>query len=406
MAGQHRWIFKTRLRRGAYGWKGTRLASKRLKEAVSEMKKVAKSDPVSAGDGAVALMERLWPALEHIDSSSGALSMAVYRTLEALVPVLIEAPCNIKTRRKWLERLFEAVGEDGVSYLEPIEEQWGEICVFQELANEWVDRILPLLRETWGAEEGAGRVIGTKLCLSCLLFTERYRELEDLLLLESHSFWWNDQFWAEALARQGKIDEAIAYAESHRNDRYGDTSIDEFCERVLLEAGRANEAYQLYGLRMTMPGTYLSIFKKITKKYPERNPRQVLLDLIKKTGNKGQWFAAAKSAGYFDIALDCAHSSNTEPSTLIRAARDFADTEPRFSLGVALCTIDTLLLGGGYDPIPLDIINAFEYLMNAAIKLDCVDWAMAEVEKMVSHFSSDSECLMRKALVTRLRQQR
>jgi hypothetical protein len=117
----------------------------------------------------------------------------------------------------------------------------------------------------------------------------------------------------------------------------------------------------------------LSISKKITKKYPERDQRQVLLDLIEKTSNKGQWFAAAKSAGYLDIALDCAHSHSTEPSTLIRAARDFADNEPRFCIGVALCAISSLLIGGEYDPIPLDIINAFEYLINASTKLDCID---------------------------------
>ena len=59
----------------------------------------------------------------------------------------------------------------------------------------------------------------------------------------------------------------------------------------------------------------------------------MLLDLIKNTGSKGQWFAAAKIARSFIIVLDCAHSNNTEPSTLIRAARDFADTEARFLLG-------------------------------------------------------------------------
>ena len=53
----HKWTFKSRFRTNAYGWKGTALASKRLKEAVSEIKKVAKSDPVVAVDGAVSLME-------------------------------------------------------------------------------------------------------------------------------------------------------------------------------------------------------------------------------------------------------------------------------------------------------------------------------------------------------------
>jgi hypothetical protein len=73
----HKWTFKSRFRANAYGWKGTALATKRLKEAVSEIKKVAKSDPVTAADGAVGLMERIWPALQGIDSSSGSLGNAV-----------------------------------------------------------------------------------------------------------------------------------------------------------------------------------------------------------------------------------------------------------------------------------------------------------------------------------------
>ena len=73
----HKWTFKARFRANAYGWKGTALATKRLKEAVSEIKKVAKSDPIAAADGAVSLMERICPALQGIDGSSGALGNAV-----------------------------------------------------------------------------------------------------------------------------------------------------------------------------------------------------------------------------------------------------------------------------------------------------------------------------------------
>ena len=50
---RHKWTFKARLRAKAYGWKGTSLATKRLNEAVREIKKVADTDPVEADDGAV-----------------------------------------------------------------------------------------------------------------------------------------------------------------------------------------------------------------------------------------------------------------------------------------------------------------------------------------------------------------
>ena len=81
MTAGHRWAFKARFRARAYGWRGSALASKRLKEAVREINSVAKSTPVLAAEGCVYLMERLWPALEHIDTSSGALGGAVHRTL-------------------------------------------------------------------------------------------------------------------------------------------------------------------------------------------------------------------------------------------------------------------------------------------------------------------------------------
>ena len=44
----HRWAFKARFRRHAFGWK-SQPAIGRVKEAVAEIKKVARRDPVLAG---------------------------------------------------------------------------------------------------------------------------------------------------------------------------------------------------------------------------------------------------------------------------------------------------------------------------------------------------------------------
>jgi hypothetical protein len=130
MTSDHRWAFKARFRARAYGWHGSALAGKRLKEAVREIVSVAKSDRVLAAEGCVSLMERLWPALEAIDTSSGALGGAVHRTLHELIPILISAPADLKTHSAWLERLFQAVMDDGVQYLAPVEDHWGEIAVY------------------------------------------------------------------------------------------------------------------------------------------------------------------------------------------------------------------------------------------------------------------------------------
>jgi len=87
MAEKHKWEFAARFRRGAFGWR-SRPAVKRVKEAVSEIKKVARRDPVLATEGAVRFLEKVSPALEHVESSSGAIGSAVNKAIEAGVAAL------------------------------------------------------------------------------------------------------------------------------------------------------------------------------------------------------------------------------------------------------------------------------------------------------------------------------
>jgi hypothetical protein len=75
-AESHRWAFRARFGRHAFGWK-SQPAIQRVKEAVAEIKKVFGQDPVLGGEGAVAFLERVSPALDHVDSSSGAIGTAV-----------------------------------------------------------------------------------------------------------------------------------------------------------------------------------------------------------------------------------------------------------------------------------------------------------------------------------------
>jgi len=86
-----RWAFRSRFRRGSFGWRSSRLAVQRVKEAVAEIKKVARSDPGRGAEGAVLFLERVSPALEEVDSSSGALGTAVYNAIYALVPLVAGA---------------------------------------------------------------------------------------------------------------------------------------------------------------------------------------------------------------------------------------------------------------------------------------------------------------------------
>jgi hypothetical protein len=106
---KHKWKFTAHFRSGAYAWKGTAPATKRMKEAVSEIKKVARTDSALASAGAVESMCRLYPACEHIDGSSGGLGTALNRTVAALVPIVTNADWDMNTRGELLEDLYEAV---------------------------------------------------------------------------------------------------------------------------------------------------------------------------------------------------------------------------------------------------------------------------------------------------------
>ena len=212
----HKWQFKTRFRANAYGWHGSKLAIGRLKEAVSEIKKVSKSGAVEAGEGVVLLMEAIWPAFQGIDTSSGALGTAVAWTLDQLIPILINAPADHGTMANWLERLFAAVQDDGVEYLGPVEDRWGEIARYPDLINDYADRLLPLVARAWADHRTFSHVTGTTICLSCLLNAGRHTELFELLAKPRLKFWPYHRFGAEALVRQGLGEAAIAYAEAAR----------------------------------------------------------------------------------------------------------------------------------------------------------------------------------------------
>jgi len=107
------WVFRPRFHANVFGWKASKLASQRLKEALTEIKTVARVDPLIAADGAIALMEKIWSALAHVDSSSGALGNAVNKTVRELVDIVVAAPAEEKLRERWLERMWTAVEDEG-----------------------------------------------------------------------------------------------------------------------------------------------------------------------------------------------------------------------------------------------------------------------------------------------------
>ena len=363
----HKWLFTSHFRRHAYGWRSD-TPIQRLKEAVSEIKQAARKEPVLAAEGAVLLLEKISPALEHVDSSSGALGTAVNRAIASLAPIIAKADVSHTTREQWLERLWQAIQDDQMPYIELLGEHWGELCHAPELASHWADLLQPTLESAWKPMP-AGRAYfkGTSACLASLLAANRFSDV--LALLDKTPFkWWHYRRWGvKALAALGKKAEAIRYAEDSRGLNDPGWQIAEACETLLLSSGLHDEAYQRYALKANQKATYLATFRAIARKYPSKAPHDILRDLIASTpGDEGKWFAAAKDAGLFDLAIELVHRNPADPRTLARAARDFAESNPDFALSCGMAALHWIALGYGYEITEGDVLEAWAAISLAA----------------------------------------
>ena len=144
-ANAHVWEFRARFRRNAFGWS---------------------SQPA---------IQRLSPALEHVDSSSGTIGTAVNNAVAELVPIIARAASDPETRERWLERLWEAHGADQIPYIERLADFWGELCASKEAALAWADRLVGITSMALGPnKDHHGYFHGTSACFSALYRAERY----------------------------------------------------------------------------------------------------------------------------------------------------------------------------------------------------------------------------------------
>ncbi len=364
---KHKWTFRPRFRRHAFGWR-SQPAIKRIKEAVSEIKKAARKDPVLGSEGAVLFLEKVSPAIEQVDSSSGSIGTAVNNAIDALVLIIAASPADGALRDKCLERLWRAVEEDAIPYLELLPEHWGELCATQERASYWADEFIDTVRLSWNPNpELGGYFKGTSACLSALLKSGRNEEILKLLDLAPNRFWHYRKWGVGALAAMGRKAEALQYAEDSRGPYENSVSIALTCEEILLSSGMAEEAYKRYAIESNQKTTYLATFRAIAGKYPHKEPADILRDLVAGTpGDEGKWFAAAKSVGLYDEAIELANRSPCDPKTLTRAARDMEAKEPRFAVETGMAALRWLVKGYGYEIIGKDVWAAYIHTMNAA----------------------------------------
>jgi hypothetical protein len=383
----HPWDFRARFRRTAYGWKGSKLAIERIHEALTEIRTVARHDPATAAEGAVLFLERLSPALNQIDSSSGALGNASYAAVKELVPIISNAPVDTVTRKKWLDRLFEAIQEDDPPYIEHLGDHWGELCATPELASAWADQLLPTQRSVLRERKHGTYAFfsGTTLCYSALFKAGRHDELLELLAMDPRPIWQYLVWGARVLAQRGQVDDAIAYVRERAGSTTSLETIAHFAEETLLKAGRRAEAFDKFALLANQANSNLSTFRALAKKYPELPPDKLLGHLIASTpGEPGKWFATAKTLKLFDRATQLAWASPCDPKTLTRAARDHLVKQPDFAMQCALAALHWMSMGHGYELTGFDAHEAHRLAIEAAANAEQSAQAQAAIEQVLA----------------------
>ena len=383
----HPWAFRARFRRTAFGWKGIKLAIERIHEALTEIRAVARHDPASAAEGAVLFLEKLSPALNQIDSSSGALGNATYSAVQELVPIISSAPADAAVRMKWLDRLFDAIQDDDPPYIEHLGDHWGDLCAAPELASDWADQLLPTQRSVL-LERKRGTYAffsGSTPCYSALFKAGRHDELLELLAMDPHPIWQYFVWGARVLAARGQIDEAIAYVRERAGSTTSLEIIARFAEAALLKADRRAEAFDQYALLANQANSNLSTFRALAKMYPELAPDKLLSHLIASTpGEPGKWFATAKTLKLFDRATQLAWASPCDPKTLTRAARDHLTKQPGFAMQAALAALHWMSMGHGYELTGLDVQEAHRLAIEAAGIAQQSAQAQAAIEQVLT----------------------
>jgi tetratricopeptide (TPR) repeat protein len=303
------------------------------------------------------------------------------------VPLISNAPVSTALRKKWLDRLFEAIQEDDPPYIESLGDHWGNLCVTQELASAWADRLLPTLKNVLLERKRGTNAFfsGTTLCYSALFTAGRHEEILQLLSQDRHPIWSYLIWGARVLAARGQIDEAIAYARDRAGINTSEGALARFAEDLLLKAGRRDEAFDQYALRANQAHTHLATFRALAKKYPELAPDKLLGHLVGSTPHApGKWFATAKTLKLFDQATRLAWASPCDPRTLNRAARDHLKTQPAFAMQCALAALHWMSTGHGYELTGLDVQEAHRLAIDAASNTQQTEQAQATIAQTLA----------------------
>jgi hypothetical protein len=367
-----------------------------------EIRKVSRRDAELGAEGAVMLLLRLVPAIEHVDWSSGALGTAAGHAVDELIAIVAAAPVESETRSGWLEKLFEALTQDAYGFLEPVGDEWGRLCASPALAASWAERLVPKLERAWRRPAPGRLFLPATAALSSLLVAGRHEQLLQVLERAPRVDWSYRRYGVQALVALGRRGAALRYAEASRGERQPDSRIDRACESLLLASGLYQEAFRRYGLTAHLKPSRLATFRAVARTYPMLDPEEILRRLIAATpGEEGKWFVTAKELGLLDLALKLVRHSPTDPRSLVRAARDYRDREPEFAHGAAMACLRWAVEGYGSELTSYDALQAWALALETAEHLGRLDQTRASVRRLVAG-TSPSAVWMRRVLAERL----
>jgi hypothetical protein len=281
--------------------------------------------------------------------------------------MIAKAPIAPSLRQQWLQRLWLALQDDNVPYIEALGDYWGELCAGAECASQWADEFSPAVEQVVQAS-GYAYFKGSSAYLSSLYAAGRYEELLAMLEKPYFSGWWYRQWGVRALLALDRKTDALRYAEdSKKIINTPISAVAKVCEDILLSSGLHEEAYNRYALDANQGTTHLATFRALIKKYPHKPAADILNDLVaSEPGSEGRWFAAAKEVGLFDMAIELVNKSPTDPRTLIRASRDFAEKQADFAVSAGMAALRWMARGYGYQITTGDVFEAYTSVLNAA----------------------------------------
>jgi hypothetical protein len=153
------------------------------------------------------------------------------------VPVIAGVDVPAPVRMRWLERLFDALQDDPMPYIEQLGDRWGDLCTSPDIASLWADRLLPITARVMGAEGLGEHFAGTTACLSALDAARRHQELLALVNGARLNWWGYRQYGVDALIALNRSTEALRYAEASRGLNAPTAAIARKCEAILLSSG-------------------------------------------------------------------------------------------------------------------------------------------------------------------------